>query len=45
MIDFDKYKELYQCDFSKSVTDVPAISYSQAQLRTKEQGASIAKSV
>lgn len=37
MIDFDKYKELYQCDFSKSITDISAISYSQAQLRTKEQ--------
>lgn len=37
MTDFDKYKELYQCDFSKAITDVSAITYSQAQLRQREQ--------
>lgn len=37
MIDFNKYKELYQCGFSNSITDVSAMSYSQAQLWTKEQ--------
>ena len=37
MTDFDKYKELYQCDFSKAITDVSATTYSQAQLRQREQ--------
>ena len=37
MTNFDKYKELYQCDFSKAITDVSATTYSQAQLRQREQ--------
>lgn len=37
MIDFDKYKELYQCDFSKAITDVSAMTCSQSQLRQREQ--------
>lgn len=37
MTDFDKYKELYQCDFSKAITDVSATTYSQAHLRQREQ--------
>lgn len=37
MTSFDKYKELYQCDFDSSMTDVSATSYSQVQLRQKEQ--------
>ena len=37
MTDFDKYNELYQCDFSKSITDVSATTYSQAHLRQREQ--------
>lgn len=34
---FDKYKELYQCDFSKSTSGTSAMIYSQTQLRQKEQ--------
>lgn len=37
MTDFDKYRELYQCDFSKLITDVSARTYSQAQLQRREQ--------
>lgn len=37
MIDFDKYKELYQCDFSKSITDASAMTYSQSQGWQREQ--------
>ena len=37
MIDFDKYKELYQGDFSKAITDVSATAYSQTKLRQREQ--------
>ena len=37
MIDFDKYKELYQCDFSKSMTDASEMICSQSQLRQREQ--------
>lgn len=37
MTDFDKYKELYQCDFSKAITDVSAMTCSQSQLRQREQ--------
>lgn len=34
---FDKYKELFQCGLSKSITDAPATTYSQSQLRQREQ--------
>lgn len=37
MIDFDKYKGLYQCDYNKSITDASATTYSQAHLRQREQ--------
>lgn len=37
MPSFDKYKELYQGNFGNPMTDVSATSYSQMQLRQKEQ--------